>query len=156
MRSRCSIDKEDQVELPKRDSTLQVELIGGQLPTRGSDDAAGLDLYASTTKTIPPGTRALIDLGIKVKLPPGTYGRIAPRSGMSLKGIDVAAGVIDRDYRGELRVLLHNSGTTDFNVESGDRIAQLVIERIAMVDIEKVDTMDATDRGDKGFGSSGV
>ena len=75
---------------------------------------------------------------------------------MSLKGIDVAAGVIDRDYRGELRVLLHNSGTTDFNVESGDRIAQLVIERIAMVDIEKVDTMDATDRGDKGFGSSGV
>ena len=73
-----------------------------------------------------------------------------------MAGIDIAAGVINRDYQGELRVLLHNSGTTDFNVKSGDWIAQLVIERIAMVDIEKVDTIDTTNCRDKDFGLSGV
>ena len=85
----------NEIELLKRDSTLQVELIGGTLPKRSSDEAAGLDLYASKDQTIQPGTRALVDTGIRIKLPSGTYGRIAPRSGMSVKGIDVSAGVID-------------------------------------------------------------
>ena len=98
--------------LLKRDSTIQVELINGKTPTRGSDDAAGLDLYASQPVEIQAGTRALVPTGIKVKLPTSTYGRIAPRSGLSLKGIDVAAGVIDRDYRGEVQIVLVNNSHT--------------------------------------------
>lgn len=117
---------------------------------------AGLDLYACKDFNIPPRTRLLVPTGIKVKLPIGTYGRVAPRSGLSLKGIDVAAGVIDRDYTGEIRVLLVNN--SDFNCigKKGDRIAQLVIERIATVDIEQVDSIGQTARGDKGFGSTGI
>ena len=140
----------------EQDSTLQVELVGGQLPTKGSDKAAGLDLHATKTSTIPPGERALVPTGIKVKLPPGTYGRVAPRSGLALKGIDVAAGVIDRDFRGEIQVVLVNNSSSSFIISVGDRIAQLIIERIATVDIIKVDTLDPTSRGDRGFGSIGL
>ena len=138
-----------------RDSTLQVQLDGGRIPTRGSDEAAGLDLYASQTLTIPPQKRMLVSTCIKIKLPSGTYGRIAPRSGLSLKGIDVAAGVIDRDYTGEIKVMLANNGTNDFTVNSDDRIAQLIVERIAIVDVEKVEKLDTTHRGAQGFGSTG-
>ncbi|KAJ3559476.1 hypothetical protein NM688_g326 [Phlebia brevispora] len=95
--------------LLKRDSTVQIEFINGKTPTRGSDDTAGLDLYASQPVEIQAGTRALVPTGIKVKLPISTYRRIAPRSGLSLKGIDVAAGIIDRDYRGEVQVVLINN-----------------------------------------------
>ena len=135
---------------------MLVELVGGQVPTRGSDEAAGLDLYASDTKTIPSRTQALVPTGIRIKLPINTYGRVAPRSGLSLKGIDVAAGVIDRDYRGPVGVILVNNGTSDFIVNSGDRIAQLIVERIADVDIQKVDSVDTTTRGTGGFGSTGI
>ena len=85
--------------------------------------------------------------GIKIKLPVGTYGRIAPRSGLSLKGIDVAAGVVDRDFRGEVKVVLVNNGTTPFTVTQGDRIAQLVLERIATADVEIFETVDETIQG---------
>ena len=139
-----------------RDSTLQVELIGGKLPTRGSDDAAGLDLYANQTLSIQPQQRELVPTGIKIKLPAGTYGRIAPRSGLSLKGIDVAAGVVDRDFRGEVKVVLVNNGSTSFTITQGDRIAQLVLERIATADVELVETVGDTSRGTQGFGSTGV
>ena len=153
-----TVDEEDLMSpaLLQRDSTLQVELLKGQLPTRGSDQAAGLDLYACEDFTLRPHTRLLVSTGIKVKLPTGTYGRIAPRSGLSLKGIDVAAGVIDRDYTGEIRVLLVNNSDFDCVGKIGDRIAQLMIERIAAVDIEQVESIGQTARGDKGFGSTGV
>ena len=152
------MDEEDLMSpaLLQRDSTLQVELLKGQLPTRGSDQAAGLDLYACEDFTLRPHTRLLVSTGIKVKLPTGTYGRIAPRSGLSLKGIDVAAGVIDRDYTGEIRALLVNNSDFDCVGKIGDRIAQLLIERIAAVDIEQVESISQTARGDKGFGSTGV
>ena len=136
------IDK--QIKILQRDSTLLVELSGGQKPTRGSDEAAGLDLRASEATTIPANSRKPVNTGIKIKLPTGTYRRIAPRSGLSLKGIDIGAGVIDRDYTGEIRVLLVNKSDIDFVVNSGDRIAQLVIERIAQVDVEIVDKLDET------------
>ena len=139
-----------------RDSTLQVELIGGKSPTRGSDDAAGLDLYANQTLSIQPQQRELVPTGIKIKLPAGTYGRIAPRSGLSLKGIDVAAGVVDRDFRGEVKVVLVNNGSTSFTIAQGDRIAQLVLECIATADIEIVETVGETSRGTQDFGSTGV
>ena len=94
--------------------------------------------------------------GIKIKLPVGTYGRIAPRSGLATKGIDVAAGVIDWDYTGEIRVLLVNNSDIAFEVNIGDRIAQLIIERIATVKFETVKSLTDTERGEKGFGSTGV
>ena len=82
--------------------------------------------------------------GIKVRLPIGTYGRIAPRSGLSLKGLDIAAGVIDRDYIGEIKVMLVNNSLHDFTVKANDRVAQLIIERMATVNIENVNKLDAT------------
>ena len=97
-----------------------------------------------------------VPTGIKIKLPAGTYGRIAPRSGLSLKGIDVAAGVVDRDFRGEVKVVLVNNRSTSFTIAQGDRIAQLVLERIATADVEIVETVDETSRGTQGFGSTGV
>ena len=146
-------------EIPKllmtRDSTLQIQLDGGQLPTRGSTEAAGFDLYAAEDLSIPPGTSKLVNTGIRIKSPHGTYGRIAPRSGLALKGIHVGAGVIDRDYSGLIKILLHNTSDCDFRVTTGDRIAQLILERIASADIEIVDKLPTTDRGEAGFGSTG-
>ena len=134
---------------------MLVELVGGQVPTRGSDEAAGLDLYANEVANIPAHSRQLIGTGIKTKLPFGTYRRIAPRSGLAVKGIDVAAGVVDRDYRGELKVVLVNTTAYPFPIRTGERIAQLILEHIATADIEIVETLDATKRNEKGFGSSG-
>ena len=135
---------------------LQIELMpGATTPTRGSAAAAGYDLYANATLTIPAKQRSTVPTGIKLKLPTGTYGRIAPRSGLSLKRLDIAAGVIDRDYTGEIQVLLVNNSDFDFVVTTGDRIAQLVLERIAEVDLEIVDTIGTSARGEKGFGSTG-
>lgn len=90
------LEMDEQIAILQRDSTLQVELDNGsKLPTRGSEDAAGLDLYASQSLTVKPKSRVLVPTGIKIQLPTGTYGRIAPRSGLSVKGIDIGAGVID-------------------------------------------------------------
>ena len=144
------------IVLQQRDSTLQIELCGGKKPTRGSDEAAGYDLYAAETITITKRTRSLVNTGVKMRVPHGTYGRIAPRSGLSLKGIDIGAGVIDRDYTGEIRVLLVNTSDFDLKVQIGDRIAQIVLERHANCDIEIVDSLATTSRGDGGFGSTGT
>ena len=138
---------------------LQVKLLSktAQLPKKGSVFAAGYDLYASETTTIPPKDKSLVSLGISMAIPVGCYGRIAPRSGLAVKKfIDVGAGVIDSDYRGEVKVLLFNFGKEEFVVNQGDRIAQLVIERIALTDIMQVDQLDETVRGEGGFGSTGV
>lgn len=90
-------------------------------------------------------------------IPHGNYGRVAPRSGLAVKNfIDVGAGVIDSDYRGEVKVLLFNFGSTDFSIMPGDRIAQLIIEKYTMTNIEEVNDLDATSRGEGGFGSTGV
>lgn len=147
---------DEQIQILQRDSTLLVELVGGKIPTRGSEESAGLDLTANETTTIPANQRKLISTGVKIKLPIGTYGRIAPRSGLATKGISVDAGVIDRDYTGEIRVLLVNKSDINFVVNTGDRIAQLIVERIAQVDIEIVDQLEDTTRGTKGFGSTGT
>ena len=89
--------------------------------------------------------------------PEGTYGRVAPRSGLALKhSIDVGAGVIDADYRGEVGVILFNFGTKDFEIKEGDRIAQLVLEKIELSEVLEVQELDETVRGEGGFGSTGV
>lgn len=128
-----------------------------QMPTKGSQHSAGYDLHAhEEEKVIEPGKRSLIDTGLKITVPEGCYGRIAPRSGLSYKNcIDVGAGVIDRDYVGEVKVLLINNGEKPFVVRKGDRIAQLICEKISYADIEQVQTLDDTSRGSGGFGSTG-
>ena len=151
------VELDQQIELLQRDSTLQVVLCGEKAPTRGSELAAGLDLYAYGDHTIPAKGRAPIRTGVAIKLLPGTYGRVASRSGLAFKqGIDVKAGVIDRDYTGEIRVLLANSLDVEAQIKDGDRIAQLIVERIANVDVEIVDSLEETARGTQGFGSTGT
>jgi dUTP pyrophosphatase len=111
---------------------VEITSTRAEMPTAGSSGAAGLDLYSAQTACINPGQRQLISTGVKVAIPVGHYGRVAPRSGLALKhGIDTMAGVIDSDYRGEVGVLLINLGDAPFNIYYGDRIAQLVIEKIS-------------------------
>jgi len=125
-------------------------------PSRGSADAAGYDLYAAEAKVIEPGKRGLVKTDIQIAVPEGCYGRVAPRSGLAWKhGIDVGAGVIDRDYRGNVGVILFNFGDEPFAVAQGDRIAQLILERILMAELQEMPTLDATQRGEGGFGSTG-
>lgn len=127
------------------------------LPKRGSDLAAGLDLCSAKKMTIPKGERALVPTDLAIACPPGTYARIAPRSGLALKkGIDVGAGVIDADYRGPVGVILFNWGTEDFEIEKGDRIAQMILELIVLPQVEECDELPETVRGAGGFGSTGV
>lgn len=136
---------------------------GAQLPEYGSEQAAGMDLHADLTQgdadiiTLEPGQRALIKTGVSVKIEPGFYGRVAPRSGLAYKhGIDVMAGVIDSDYRGDVGVILINHGDEDFQVFHGDRIAQMIITPHATSFPHLVNNLDDTSRGDGGFGSTGV
>lgn len=137
---------------------LQVQLLTptSKAPTRGSAHAAGYDMYASQSSTIPSRSQALISTGISIAVPEGCYGRVAPRSGLAVKhSIDVGAGVIDADYRGEVRVLLFNFSEREFEVNVGDRIAQLVLERIHTPEVVVVEKLDESVRGAGGFGSTG-
>lgn len=127
------------------------------LPIRGSKYAAGLDLFANETKTIQPNSSALISTGIGMVIPHGYYGRIAPRSGFSVKtGLMVNAGVIDSDYRGEVKILFANPTANSVQVNAGEKVAQIVVERIALLDVEEVESLDETERGANGFGSTGT
>lgn len=106
---------------------------------------------------MPAHGKALIPTDISMAIPSGYYGRVAPRSGLAVKHfIDVGAGVIDEDYRGPLGVVLFNHSQNDFAVKKGDRIAQLLLEKIATPDIEVVEDLDETERGAGGFGSTGI
>lgn len=127
------------------------------LPTRGSDFAAGADLYAVETVEILPGERAMVSTGISVAFSNDVYLRIAPRSGLAAKhGIDVLAGVVDSDYRGEIKVILVNHGKERFIISPGDRIAQMILERIKTAMFSEVSSLSDTARSSKGFGSTGV
>ncbi|GMR44603.1 hypothetical protein PMAYCL1PPCAC_14798, partial [Pristionchus mayeri] len=128
-----------------------------RLPAYGSTHAAGADLHAAEDAVVPARGKALISTGLSLELPAGHYGRVAPRSGLAAKhSIDVGAGVIDCDYRGELKVILFNFSDTDFEVKEGDRIAQLVCEKISQLNFVEVASLDETQRGAGGFGSTGV
>nr|XP_033784683.1 uncharacterized protein LOC117352359 [Geotrypetes seraphini] len=126
-------------------------------PTRAYSKAAGYDLYAAQEQTIPTKGRALVRTDIQVSPPPGAYLRIAPRSGLALnQSIDVSAGVIDPDYRGNVAVLLVNQGDTDYQIWVGDRVAQVICERIWHPDLVQWEHLPDTRRGQQGFGSTGV
>lgn len=146
------------------EEVLQVQRLSERaiLPTRGSPFAAGLDLYSATGGTIPPLERLLVPTDLLIVIPYGFYGRVAPRSGLALKHhLTVGAGVIDCDYRGPVQVLLFNhSATETFVFHPGDRIAQLIVEKILFPKVIEIDSDKAaslsTDRGHGGFGSSGT
>ena len=126
-------------------------------PTKGSIDSAGYDLYSAEETEILPWKRKVVSIQIAIKVPRGTYGRIASRSGLAAKhGIDVGAGVIDADYRGEVKILLMNHSDVRFEIKKGDRIAQLVLEKIDLAELNEVSELDETQRGKKGFGSTGM
>ncbi|KAI4475730.1 hypothetical protein M0802_015047 [Mischocyttarus mexicanus] len=125
-------------------------------PTKGSEFAAGFDLKSAYESIIPARGKELVKTDIQIQVPPGTYGRIAPRSGLAWKNfIDVGAGVIDADYRGNLQILMFNHSDLDFKISPGDRIAQIICEKIEYPELKELDTLDETDRGASGFGSTG-
>ena len=127
------------------------------LPVRATAGAAGYDLFSAQEVCIPPGRRQVVRTDICLAVPTGHYGRIAPRSGLSFKkGIDIGAGVIDSDYRGPVGILIINNGPSEFQVEKGTRIAQLLLERVSRPEPVWVDELPTTDRGPKGFGSTGT
>ena len=127
------------------------------LPKKGRLGDAGWDISSNEDITIPPNSWKLVSSGVGIAVPLGTYGRIAPRSGLSMKGIIVNAGVIDMNFRGEVKVLLVNVSPFPYNVSKNDRIAQLILEKIVDdCELEEVEDLDDTCRGDQGFGSSGV
>jgi len=129
------------------------------LPTRGTPLSAGLDLHAKINITIKKGERALVPTGIRVALPFGYEAQVRSRSGLALKhGITVlnSPGTIDADYRGEVAVLLINHGGEDFAITRGDRIAQMVVNKVEMIVFEAVDELPDSVRGEGGFGSTGV
>ena len=126
------------------------------LPVRGSALAAGLDVCSIDDLQIEPKQRAIAKTGLAVAIPPGFYGRVAPRSGLAAKnGLDVLAGVIDSDYRGELCVLLYNTGDEAITLPAGSKVCQLIIEQIITPDATWANDLDETARGAGGFGSTG-
>ncbi|XP_011186215.2 deoxyuridine 5'-triphosphate nucleotidohydrolase isoform X1 [Zeugodacus cucurbitae] len=128
-----------------------------RVPVRVSPRSAGLDLQSAYEVKVPARGKALVKTDLQVQLPEGSYGRIAPRSGLAVKNfIDVGAGVVDEDYRGNLGVVLFNHSDEDFEVKPGDRIAQFICERIFYPEVEEVDKLDETERGAGGFGSTGI
>jgi dUTP pyrophosphatase len=106
---------------------------------------------------VPARGRAVVPTGLSIACPPGTYARVAPRSGLAVKHfIDTGAGVVDEDYRGAVGVVLFNHSDADFVVRRGDRVAQLILERIVTPAVVEVDSLDDTARGAGGYGSTGV
>ena len=129
---------------------------GSALPEYASPGAAGADLRASEALEIPPGGRAAVPTGLRLAIPPGFVGLIWPRSGLAVRhGIDTLAGVIDSDYRGEVRVVLQNHGREPFRIAPGDRIAQLLVQPVVRAAFAHGDSLADTERGEGGFGSTG-
>lgn len=127
------------------------------LPKRSSPLAAGLDLFSIENRTVNPNERVIIKTGLSAAIPPDHYGRIAPRSGLAVKyGLDVLAGVVDSDYRGEILICLINLGSDKVNINIGDKIAQLIIEKCSFLEPTFVENLDNTERGEGKFGSTGL
>lgn len=154
------------VTKPAHRESIQIKLVhqDAKVPTHGTENSIGYDLYSCEAVVILPSKRALVDTGIQMAIPPIysaeggchlVYGRIAPRSGLAWKnGIQVGAGVIDPDYRGNIKVLLFNLGEDSFSISPGDRVAQIIFELVSPIPICKVDNLSETSRIG-GFGSTG-
>ena len=128
------------------------------VPKYQTQGSAGCDLYANEYMTIKPARRAMVSTGLKIELPPGFEAQVRPRSGLAAKyGITVlnAPGTVDEDYRGEIKVILLNTGDEEFIISKGDRIAQLVFCRVFRGIFQPTQNLTSTSRGDGGFGSTG-
>jgi dUTP pyrophosphatase len=130
------------------------------LPAYETEHAAGMDLRASVSEplTLQPGERHLVPTGLRIALPDGYEAQVRPRSGLAIKhGISLlnSPGTIDADYRGEIRIIMANLGRDPFTVQRGDRIAQLIVAPVTRVSWQPVSELDATVRGDGGFGHTG-
>lgn len=141
--------------------TLKVKFLNdnARLPEYAHEGDAGLDLFAAKEVLLEPGESALVPTGISIQLPAFTEAQVRPRSGLALKHqITVlnTPGTIDEGYRGEVGVILINHGKQSFKVETGMKIAQMVVKPVLKVVVEKVQELDLTIRGEKGFGSTGV
>src|SRR3954470_9823164 len=144
--------------MPARIETLRFKQLdtAAVLPTRGSALAAGLDVCCIEELEIEPKQRVKARTGLAVAIPPGFYGRLAPRSGLAAKnGLDVLAGVIDSDYRGEIVCVLYNTGDETIMLPAGCKICQLIIEQIITPEATWASDLDETARGAGGFGSTG-
>ena len=135
--------------------------VGLKLPTYETEQSAGMDLSAALQEAIElaPGERALVPTGLSIALPAGYEAQIRPRSGLALKhGVTVlnTPGTVDADYRGEIKVILANLGSEDFTVERGMRIAQMVITKHEHIEWSVVESLNETERGEGGFGSTGT
>ena len=129
------------------------------MPSYAHPSDAGMDVRSVDELVIPSGKHALVHIGLVFNLPPMYEAQVRPRSGLALKnGVTVlnTPGTIDSGYRGEVGVILANFGEGDFTVKKGDRIAQIVIAPVTQAEIAEVDAIDETDRGEGGFGSTGV
>lgn len=139
---------------------LRVQRLDPQatLPAYAHPGDAGLDLASAEARTLQPGERVALSTGLAVAVPDGWVGLVHPRSGLSLRdGVTVvnAPGTVDSGYRGELKVLLVNLGDQPVTIEHGDRVAQLVLQRVGRASVVEVDELDDTSRGAGGFGSTG-
>ena len=128
---------------------------GAFMPTRAHEADAGLDLYAREDAIVSAKESVTFDTGVHIELPPDTVGFIKSKSGLNVKHGLTSEGVIDEGYTGSIAVKLYNHGGYDYKVKRGDKISQLVILPIVKPNLEVVDSLDETDRGSNGFGSSG-
>ena len=126
-----------------------------KLPSYGHKGDAGLDLFSSTDSVLEVGAVYAVSTGIKVEIPGGYVGLIWDKSGISLKGVHRLAGVVDAGYRGEVKVVMINWGQSPFIIEKGMKIAQLLIQPIVEVEVEEVEDLEDSTRGEGGFGSTG-
>jgi len=139
--------------------TVPCEVEANGKPAYATKGSAGVDLKAMGDYVVRPGQRKLIKTGLKIALPEGYEAQVRPRSGLALKrGITVlnTPGTIDSDYRGDIGVILLNTGESEFRISNGDRIAQMVIAKYERVEFCIVSDIGSTSRGENGFGSSGV
>eukprot|EP00039_Didymoeca_costata_P019868 m.339217 g.339217 ORF g.339217 m.339217 type:complete len:153 (-) comp18712_c0_seq1:154-612(-) len=149
---------EPAVKKAKMENKLRVKKLSenAYLPERGSTAAAGYDLRSAHDDVIPAQGKTIAKTDLAIAIPEGHYGRVAPRSGLAAKHfIDTGAGVIDADYRGNVGVVLFNHAKTDYKISKGDKVAQLILEKISTPDIVEVEELDETERGAGGFGSTG-
>lgn len=140
------------------DSLLRVKQLSPDaiVFARKSAKAAGHDICSIEDVVLPARQSVLVSTGIAIQLPENTYGQIAPRSGLSVKGVDVGAGIIDEDYRGEIKVLLRNQSDEEIRLRKSERIAQLLVLPILYPLVVGSSDLSDTERGESGFGSSGT
>jgi len=138
------------IELKKTD-------VNAVIPTRGTEYAAGYDLYSIESYELQSLERKLFKTGINIAIPAGLFGRISPRSGLSFKnGIDVLGGTIDEDYRGEIKVILINFGKEPYKINIGDKMAQIIFSAYTVHEFNIVNELSQTERSERGFGSTDI